>query len=261
MGAGTTTSVLNSIVIELSHSRTEVPKRKQSLHRLSVGVPFADVKPPKGVEVIGLDAVYVHLDVTRSSRGYSKRRRIKRCSDAPGSIFVPEDLPPEGQHDSFFRPEEETRALDEIHLARGLVSEQVGHLYSLSSSVFSHHDPRLLDVPSASSLPYSPDTRNTTSQPANHMPIAGIHISGKRALDAPAAEWRRDGINPEDIINLVDAALRMAICDRPMKVAPGIKTASETSVSKLATTAPALWSPEYLPVSWYLFSFPTTLER
>ncbi|KAK5006338.1 hypothetical protein LTR16_005894, partial [Cryomyces antarcticus] len=54
-------------------------------------------------------------------------------------------------------------------------------------------------------------------------------------------------VEQEQLVELIDAALRTSITDKPLRTASGIKVNSVESSKKLADVSPALWSPDYLP--------------
>lgn len=59
----------------------------------------------------------------------------------------------------------------------------------------------------------------------------------------------------EAIKILVDAALRLSICDNPCRLTRGVKIISNDYRGKLATLAPTLWSPGYIQVRGRLLSY------
>ncbi|TKA70037.1 hypothetical protein B0A49_08149 [Cryomyces minteri] len=76
--------------------------------------------------------------------------------------------------------------------------------------------------------------------------------SRKRTADTLAEKDDATGppnreVEQEELIELIDAALRISITDKPLRTASGIKVNSVESSKKLADVSPALWSPDYLP--------------
>ncbi|EKG21423.1 hypothetical protein MPH_01221 [Macrophomina phaseolina MS6] len=61
--------------------------------------------------------------------------------------------------------------------------------------------------------------------------------------DAALHELRR--ASPERILELVDSALRLAICEKPLRLPFGIKLTRD-NVTRLASVAPALWRAHHL---------------
>jgi hypothetical protein len=55
-------------------------------------------------------------------------------------------------------------------------------------------------------------------------------------------------LNFGQIMELLDAAVRMTICRNPLKISSGVKVKASSFGARLAEIAPSLWSPDYLPV-------------
>lgn len=52
----------------------------------------------------------------------------------------------------------------------------------------------------------------------------------------------------QPILELIDSALRLAICEKPPKLPPSVKI-NRDDVARLATVSPALWRPNHLKVT------------
>ena len=62
-----------SIILALFHSQANHTVFRPNLHRLSSGVPFADIKPPAGIRVYGFENVSISLDFSKPEDSNSKR--------------------------------------------------------------------------------------------------------------------------------------------------------------------------------------------
>jgi len=79
--------------------------------------------------------------------------------------------------------------------------------------------------------------------------LASEDESALVGTEAPdTAPFQDTPIRAAQLLHMVDAALRMSICSKPNRLAPGIKIVVDDRVTQLADIAPALWSPGYLPV-------------
>lgn len=57
------------------------------------------------------------------------------------------------------------------------------------------------------------------------------------------------GLNPESVVTLIDAALRLAITNLPPKALSGMKITERSSFKHLGDICPAMWSPGHLEVN------------
>ena len=60
---------------------------------------------------------------------------------------------------------------------------------------------------------------------------------------------RSTAILRKGVFELLDTALRLAICERPTKLAKGIKIVNMSMPIRLSQAVPALWNPEHFSVS------------
>jgi hypothetical protein len=63
------------------------------------------------------------------------------------------------------------------------------------------------------------------------------------------ADYESRIVDKSVLLELLDAAVRLAICEQPRKCAPSIYIKRCNLKSRLACIAPVLWSPKYLQVS------------
>ena len=79
--------------------------------------------------------------------------------------------------------------------------------------------------------------------------LASEDESALVGTEAPdTAPFQDTPIRAAQLLHMVDAALRMCICSKPGRLAPGIQIVVDDRVTQLADIAPAIWSPGYLPV-------------
>ncbi|KAF4313166.1 hypothetical protein GTA08_BOTSDO01088 [Botryosphaeria dothidea] len=74
---------------------------------------------------------------------------------------------------------------------------------------------------------------------------SGTAFTDDQQSKGGAAPHELGQASPEHILELVDCALRLAICEKPLKLPSGIKITRD-NVTRLATVAPALWRPHHL---------------
>jgi hypothetical protein len=58
--------------------------------------------------------------------------------------------------------------------------------------------------------------------------------------------------SPENVLGLIDVALRLALTDLPPRALSGIKVTERSSFKHLDDVCPAMWSPGHIEVSWTL---------
>ncbi|KAL1629664.1 hypothetical protein SLS56_005317 [Neofusicoccum ribis] len=74
---------------------------------------------------------------------------------------------------------------------------------------------------------------------------SGTAFTDDRLSKGGAGKHEPEQPSPEHILELIDSALRLTICEKPLKLPPGIKITRD-NVTRLATVAPALWRPNHL---------------
>ncbi|TKA27205.1 hypothetical protein B0A50_04542 [Salinomyces thailandicus] len=81
----------------------------------------------------------------------------------------------------------------------------------------------------------------------NSAAAVGCHPSLKRACGEHELDdrWTKP-VELPDILQFVDAALRVSISNQPRRLGKGIKAKRSTQLKKLADVAPSLWAPGYL---------------
>ncbi|KAF2840814.1 hypothetical protein M501DRAFT_1014810 [Patellaria atrata CBS 101060] len=196
--------------IEINHVR-DLEEGVKSRHKLSVGVPAADVKPPVGVACVGLDLVRLELRVEKQKRRGVKRRRM-------------------GTDEEEFRSLEEMRMYVEFEEFRNL-KEQGKNLEQEELLNLKELDDRT----QALSMPLDPRRGDGIPLTTHATPIYS------RTIDDLQWSLQRD-----EAMDLINASLRMIICDRPVRLAQGIKILDDNISSSLSKIAPMLFSPAYL---------------
>ncbi len=93
---------------------------------------------------------------------------------------------------------------------------------------------------------HSPEKPPLVQAEASH-----IHTLKRPAEEKLPTDDATEPIQLHNAVQLMDAAIRNLICNKPLRTAAGIKLLGDKSkpIAKLADLAPALWSPGYLPVS------------
>lgn len=220
------------ISIKLDHDRLEDVPQKNVHHQLSFGGSFADVKPPEGVEQIPLEAINLKICVIKTEPS-RKKRRLCVSADSLSELY-------NSQEDAWFE------SLEEAASQSGLYEDGILLL-----------EGPLLCTPPPDELLWE-EERQPTDGPG-HVNFAKILPLSKRTAAAlnpenEVDEKHEDSISPDKLTQLVDAALRLTISERPNKLPPGVKVKKADLVARLSEFAPALWSPDYLPVSKLCFS-------
>lgn len=208
-----TTTPEERIVIQLAHSDLEAPL--SSRHRLPTVASVSDVQPPQGVDVVRLESVQLTVDIStcegkkRNTLRQSKRLQMRGSSSAPIPSHE-EGGPAEDDHRLLVTPEE-VMLLDD---SQGMVAD--------------------------ATLP----TRDELLHPNPSRVLERIDSGTAFADDLP----RKGGAGfRQHIAELVDSAIRLTICGKPLKLPSGIKVTRD-EVTKLAAVAPALWRPNHLKV-------------
>ncbi|KAJ9642474.1 hypothetical protein H2201_006984 [Coniosporium apollinis] len=191
---------------------------------LSSGGSFADVKPPDGVEQIALEAINLKLRIDRKKPA---RKRRKRCpSTGPSSELG------NSQEGACFESLEEAASQSSLYEDDMLLLDEPLLCTSRPEDLLWEEERQAMDI-------------------SNHVVKNTPNLS-KRTAAASNPDDEADGEEGESVAShqltqLVDAALRLTICERPNKLPAGIKFKKTDLAARLSEFAPALWSPEYLP--------------
>jgi hypothetical protein len=215
--------------INLNHNRQQANENNRAPHRLFINVPCADVKPPQGIPVVYLSSVEFKMEfVTQRHISRPKRRKLNQLSRQPLTLSL---TPPVRL--SFPPQQPRENQVDLIHVARndkcilsptahkGTVRE-LEEMLNRKNTIYTHADPF--------------KTACLTSEQEDSY------------------------IELEVFVKLTDAAVRHFICNRPHRLAPGIKVEEDKIKITLAEVAPTLWSPRFLPVSECIFKTPYILR-
>ncbi|KAK8180478.1 hypothetical protein IWZ00DRAFT_518093 [Phyllosticta capitalensis] len=226
----------NSIRINLAHLDVDA-RQEKSRHRISSGAFIADIQPPEGVHQISLEQVKLNVDI--SPLRASPRRKIRRTKN------------PQPRRDNSTGP-------------TGHGHSQVNNLDGTSDADF--EDYTCMDSPDEAELEFELVSDNDSmilDLPEECMIVDPVESGGcDRNVQTSKAVRVDSGISMEcqgegvaqnigalstgTIASLVNIALYYSICDKAPKQKGGVKVKSDNMKMKLASIAPALWSPGFL---------------
>ncbi|OCL09306.1 hypothetical protein AOQ84DRAFT_24256 [Glonium stellatum] len=217
-----------SVQIELSHARTDLDIDKQRSHRLSLGVPFADVKPPDGVSVCAVRAICLSIEISRTEQPLrSKKARHPIDYEAKnGADRNSVDL----LQDYCYLPSLEEpfqlclRPRDTIPL-----SERLDRTKAAFVQLGDKDEVR----------DFASNDFAQTSCLRKRSAELGLH-------EVDSTVEQRSELDFSQIMELLDAAIRITICRNPWKISSGVKVKRSNFSASLAEAAPSLWSPDYL---------------
>ncbi|KAK1070410.1 hypothetical protein LTR74_004088 [Friedmanniomyces endolithicus] len=214
---------LSLITISLAHCERDLSQQRKRVHKLGVGVPFHDVRPPAGVRTRALERVYLGMDVALPA----KHKRPK--------------LPDTNQ------PQIHT-SLSQSTAGRELEEEFSDLCGSDSESDF---DDLLFDNDGSPEDTGSCELRYLSASPSIDTRTACVTLPAtpnKRSSSSANSESATTAHTEADsILALVDAGLRLAISDTSKRLGKDIRVRGAQRLKRLKDVAPALWSPGYLP--------------
>jgi hypothetical protein len=255
-----TTSVSsNTIVVGLTHDKSTSEPQKESVHRLCYTVPAADVAPPAMVEIFGLNLVRLELQITKKTRTRRPKRRREAYqlddgnADAEAAllhadtIFEPLLLAgdqedgllqwpqPDSGYSSLFSTQSSNNDDETLLLGTQSIEDDEGDMLDLPASLptcNAHSQTHSIEHPCA---------ERQSIVPKNNVPK-------KRSTEVEDAheQPKPEAIQFHCITSLVDAALRLSIHEKPLRLRRGIKVKGEVLPQTLSDISPALWSPGYL---------------
>ncbi|KAF2083844.1 hypothetical protein K490DRAFT_69408 [Saccharata proteae CBS 121410] len=199
----------------LGHSHTDHPANRKKRHQLGTGGQASDVRPPIGIPLIGLELVKLTIDVKR---------------DQPSSPFVADSS--DAEYDMML---EEVKTI-EPNLACPLsLQKEIRNdmLFDGRDTLYPGWDFPTLMAPDAvhpSAGSASANWKKTNAAAGSDLHPSDLNTDEQRCLDA------------DHLLELIDAALRLAICDKPAKLSRMILKVQDDCSPKLATLAP---SPTY----------------
>lgn len=200
-----------AISIELSYAHTALAGSQNKLHRLSKDVPFFDMKPPDGIHSVQLITVELRMDLSPLKVG----QRNKRWKASSELIKFP-------HVDAIEMP----TAID------GYTSLKEEIIQSITLSEAS---------PCPNEWQSSISGGNKTV----------VHLE-KRPSDLSLEDLNRHEslgvIDSKHLVDMVDAALRLTISERPLRTSRSVKIQHQNFSARLDGVAPSLFSPGYLAV-------------
>lgn len=227
------------ITVFLAHSQAETEHARRMIHTLGHDTPFYDVQPPAGVCTAALDCV--HLDIRIQTSGRYKQTKLKRrCNrsdtrrnsregvSAPAKASIP---------DITVRLKPYEVELPSLAATKASTSP-----LSLAEWHLEPDDEEMIDVDRSMLLDADYEDRLRPKQHAGKAPSLL-----KRSSSTSGLETDKRTLCKEAILDMVDAAIRMAISDSRRQLANGISLTGIESFRHLAELVPTLWSPKYLP--------------
>lgn len=213
------------VQLKLSHTRTDPDVEEKRSHRLSFDIPFADVKPPDGVPVCTLRAIYLSIEISRTKqppRSKKARCSIERENKGEGK----------GNKTAFLQDGWYLRGLQELSQPCSWPGDMI-----LSGRA----------DPTKATFIQLDDEKEVPTFTLNGLTRASC-LRRRSAESALHEVEQHSELNFGQIMELLDAAVRMTICRNPLKISSGVKVKASSFGARLAEIAPSLWSPDYLPV-------------
>lgn len=243
------------ISLKLRHDSTVVNGTKRPIHRISSGVPIADVKPPKGITVVGLEAVVLSLKLStrtvscKRKRSGSPRKRVgghtsplktihsgskaSQGLEHPGGIWDLEVAARRAPREGRYNP------VNEPHVSEGLLFDK--ELLFDDGAVRPNDDCETFSGTQSRAWNVLPNPIAALKRREDDMLEEGVTNSSDTG-DAKAMAF----------LELVDSALRISISGKPHKTVPAVRIMHEEDEARLTDVAPALFSPNFLAVSLVL---------
>ncbi|KAF2142428.1 uncharacterized protein K452DRAFT_332137 [Aplosporella prunicola CBS 121167] len=216
----------SDIIIKLAHSSYNDSPQTQLPHSLSA----KDVKPPDGVHVIGLEVVRFLIHVSSTKQQSLKRKRGV------------EEL----GFDQSYDHNGDYSGLGRIIAAKGEEAD-VLMLHGLEDPCLLGEAGRLftgLANPSCVDLP----VRWPSFSPSKFHNVEPLPTDD-RIGNQRAEQHEQDACDIGRLLELIDAVLRLTICDKRSKIpqlVSGLQIHQDDFSTKLSTAAPSIWSPGYL---------------
>ncbi|KAK3055406.1 hypothetical protein LTS18_011817, partial [Coniosporium uncinatum] len=218
------------IVVHLSHSRDVAEPFKHPASRMVSRIIAADVRPPDMVSQVPLEAIRLNLVISkRRETNPRKRKRNVSTADAVRCDSLPE----------YWRS---TRSFVDALCSDGSEEDQL-----FDSFTFRNPLEEMLLLPTvtpALSLSSQTSMDDPWDEPWGQETFPVKDNTKQINTFSPHRSDACELIKDETMVNLIDGALRLSLCDRASKV--GAKTKNNSLKARLADIAPALWSPQYL---------------
>ncbi|KAK4496634.1 hypothetical protein PRZ48_012614 [Zasmidium cellare] len=224
-----------SVIVHLDRRNERPPKRK--LHKLEDGVPHHDREPPPGIEIINLNSVHLSMRFSRTST--RKRRKLEKSLS--GYTATHEDLTTktpllESNSEQASRQDElKTCGFDpkSSHVTAGATCRR-SKTSPVPHTTTSDDDDMLFEADSPSPKPTEAGL-NMDSVLRKRSYSTGDLRQGEETFDTN-----------EDLLDLFDAGLRLAITTHSGRLPKDVRIASNESFKHLADVFPAVWSPGYM---------------
>lgn len=231
----------NLLTISIAHQDNLPGRPARRLHKLGVDVPFHDVKPPSGVLMQALEVVHIAMNVSRTRT--RKRRKVKGCLN-PGDVILPHSSQDSTPNVECRWPDEETAFEPDVM--------EFADTQPNEAEVEPEIDDTLLDMLETHRSQYETVSPHDTELAcAEDKPDAADKPAKLRKRPPSMTE---QGLEPEAgeetqaecLLQLVDAAVRLAITEAPRRLGNGMRVNDVGSFKRLESVAPSLWSPGYL---------------
>lgn len=217
-------AIRQHIVIELRHAESTRLDKKQPSHKLSLGVPDADVQPPHGIDTYGLEFVHLNLNVRQWQPKLRRKRKLDKVdgqTDSRRSLGEALQLP---------------NVEDDLFPIWNSQENLIEDGFVLAPFADASADDMLLDDTPSSSF----DTN------ADECDDFELLMGTRPQIDHSSTLAQNPGISLDGLLELIDAGLRLTICERPSKLPKGIKSRKPDFSVRLADLAPSLFSPGYM---------------
>jgi hypothetical protein len=222
------------VQLKLSHTRTDPHVEEKRSHRLSFDVPFADVKPPDGVPVCTLRVIRLSIEISRTNqppRSKKARCPIEREDKGEGG----------GDKTAFLQDGWYLRGLQELSQPCSWPGDMIllsGRPDPTKATFIQLDDKKEVPIFIPNNLTRTSCLRKRSAESALHEVNSTVDSTVEQHSE----------LNFGQIMELLDAAVRMTICRNPLKISSGVKVKASSFGARLAEIAPSLWSPDYLPV-------------
>lgn len=221
------------VQLKLSHTSTNPDVEEKRSHRLSFDVPFADVKPPDGVPVCTLRVIRLSIEISRTNqppRSKKARCPIERENKGEGK----------GDKTAFLQDGWYLQGLQELSQPCSWPGDMIllsGRSDPTKATFIQLGDKKEVPIFTPNDLTRTSCLRKRSAESALHEVNSTVDSTVEQHLE----------LNFGQIMELLDAAVRMTICRNPLKISSGVKVKASSFGARLAEIAPSLWSPDYLP--------------
>jgi hypothetical protein len=197
------------IRVNIDHLRTAEQPSKPQPHRIGLNVPAADVGPPAGVSVMGLQSVKLHMAFLRNkAKSNAKKQKVDN-----------------GNASSEVNPSQTLRDAD----------------FAESPPGCRHGDGKEVTLQSTmQASEILAELLATRGEKRKEPPKGTLKADTGSGTGSPEEIC--------EISKYVDGALRLSVCKGVVKLPQGIKLVTNTFMGTLSEVCPAVWRLQYLPV-------------